>query len=56
MVGEMQQAISSTMSGVQQELFEKYLTSSNELSSVIIEDAFKAGFGIAVKIMMEVLE
>ena len=56
MVDELQQAISSTMSGAEEKLLERYLAASNELSSVIAEDAFKTGFGIAVKIMMEVLE
>jgi hypothetical protein len=54
LVGEMQQEISSGMSSELKNLFEKYLTESNELSSVIAEDAFKTGFSLAMKIIIEI--
>ena len=54
LVGRMQQEISSGMTSEQKELFEKYLTASNELASVIAEDAFKTGFSLAMKIMIEI--
>ena len=54
-VGRMQQELSSEMNLELKNLFEKYLTESNELSSVIAEDAFKTGFSLAMKIMIEII-
>ena len=53
LVGKLQQGISSAMSSEQKELFEKHLTASSELSSVLTEDAFKSGFSLVIKIMIE---
>ena len=54
LVGRLQQEMSSSMNSEQNELYEKYMTASNELASVITEDAFKTGFSLAMKIMMEI--
>lgn len=53
-VGKLQQELSSSMNSEQNELYKKYMTASNELASVITEDAFKTGFSLAMKIMMEI--
>jgi hypothetical protein len=54
LVATLQQELSSAMNSEQNDLYEKYMTASNELASVITEDAFKAGFSLAMKIMMEI--
>ena len=53
LVGKLQQELISDISSEQKELFEKYLTASNDLSSVIAEDTFKTAFSLAIKIMIE---
>ena len=54
LVATLQQELSSAMNSEQNDLYEKYMTASNELASVITEDAFKTGFSLAMKIMMEI--
>ena len=54
LVATLQQELSSAMNSEQNDLYEKYMTASNELASVITEDAFKSGFSLAMKIMMEI--
>ena len=54
LVATLQQKLSSAMNSEQNDLYEKYMTASNELASVITEDAFKTGFSLAMKIMMEI--
>lgn len=54
LVATLQQELSSAMNSEQNDLFEKYMTASNELASVITEDAFKTSFSLAMKIMMEI--
>ena len=41
LVGRLQEEMTETMNEEQKELFEKYLTSANELSIVINEETFK---------------
>ena len=53
LVEKLQQELISEMRSEQKELFEKHLTASNDLSSVMAEDAFKTGFSLAIKIMIE---
>ena len=54
LVATLQQELSSAINSEQNDLYEKYMTASNELASVITEDAFKSGFSLAMKIMMEI--
>ena len=53
LTGQLQQELIDTPNDEQKELFEKYLTSSNELSIVIDEEVFKTGYLLATKIMIE---
>ena len=50
-----QQKLIAALNEQQRELFETYLTSASELSTVINEDTFKNGFSLAMKIMIEML-
>ncbi len=54
LVATLQQELSSAINSEQNDLYEKYMTASNELASVITEDAFKSGFSLAMKVMMEI--
>ena len=54
LVGRLQQEITSSMKEEQKKRFGEYLDKSNELASVIAEDAFKTGFSLAMKIMIEI--
>ena len=54
LVVTLQQELSSAINSEQNDLYEKYMTASNELASVITEEAFKTGFSLAMKIMMEI--
>ena len=53
LVGRLQQELAETLNEEQKELFEKYLTAANELSVVIDEEVFKAGYRLATQIMIE---
>ncbi|MBR4241238.1 MAG: hypothetical protein IKI34_05120 [Eubacterium sp.] len=53
LIGRLQQELAETLNEEQKELFEKYLTAANELSVVIDEEVFKAGYRLATKIMIE---
>lgn len=53
LVGRLQEELAETLNEEQKELFEKYLTSANELSIVINEETFKAGYRPATQIMIE---
>jgi len=48
-----QEYLTETLNEEQKELFEKYLTSANELSIVINEETFKSGYRLATQIMIE---
>ena len=52
-VGRLQDDLSATLNEEQTEIFEKYLTSANELSIVINEETFKTGYCLATQIMIE---
>ena len=53
LVGRLQDELSATLNKEQKELFEKYLTAANELSVVIDEEVFTAGYRLATQIMIE---
>ena len=53
LVGKLQQELLSALSAEHKELLERWLTASNELSSVLTEDAFRTGFSLAMIIMIE---
>ena len=53
LVGRLQEELAETLNEEQKDLFEKYLTAANELSVVIDEEVFKAGYRLATKIMIE---
>ena len=53
LVGRLQEELAETLNEEQKELFEKYLTSANELSIAINEETFKTGYRLATQIMIE---
>ena len=49
-------ALTATLTEQQKEIFEKYKDCQSELSGTVERDAFRDGFILAVRIMMEVME
>lgn len=51
-----EEQLDSTLTEKQKETFEKFKDCQNELSGVTEQDAFRDGFILAVRIMVEVME
>ena len=48
--------LNSTLTEQQKEIFEKFKDCTNELSSITEGEAFSAGFILAIRIMVEVMD
>lgn len=51
-----EESLTATLTEKQKETFEKFKDCQNELSGVTEQDAFRDGFILAVRIMVEVME
>ena len=56
MIFKNEEELGSTLTEKQKETFEKFKDCQNELSGVTEQDAFRDGFILAVRIMVEVME
>ncbi len=54
LVSAAQKELSATLSEEQRKKFESYLINAEELSVIIEEENFKAGFSLAMKMMNEI--
>ncbi|MBE6835476.1 MAG: hypothetical protein E7515_04410 [Ruminococcaceae bacterium] len=54
LVSRAQEKLVATFSAEQCKMFENYLINTEELSVIIEEEMFKAGFSIAMKFVMEI--